>query len=350
MKRILKIIIILNFIFISDMSVLAEINQLEFYTSSEQVDIFNNEEASLKISCKSLDMINISTFRLKVLFDINCIKFKNIECDPGIMDKELKWRDNNGELIIVYLASNEGINLHNQKLDLFHINFKALNDCENSKIRVKTILDGVGDKDSNKLIFNQPEIVFWDIKDKPTFDCRLKSLKLTDVDIFPDFDPDITDYNAFVNSDINRVEIDAIPNNSEANVVINRNKLNKAGENTEIQIKVYSKDKKNKMVYHVNVERCYKKDKTLIANKIKDNNKSENNIKNSSLGISEIKPLTQKTIILKQNEFSWLPFALALFALFGAVIIYNHKRKNIYNKNEYISISNKQNKNEQENS
>lgn len=83
---------------------------------------------------------------------------------------------------------------------------------------------------------------------------KLRIMRLNEEGVNPNFDPSIKEYYLVVGEDTQKLEITAIPENTEAEVVITGNENLKSGLN-QIKIAVTSKDKSNTEEYTINVTR-----------------------------------------------------------------------------------------------
>lgn len=99
-----------------------------------------------------------------------------------------------------------------------------------------------------------------DEDDEKSSDTTLKSLEITPKGISPEFKPETTTYSLEINSNIEKLEIKATPNNEKSKVSITGNDSLKIGDNT-VKITVTSEDGKTK-TYTINVK---KKDKAATV-------------------------------------------------------------------------------------
>jgi hypothetical protein len=112
-------------------------------------------------------------------------------------------------------------------------------------------------------------------------DATLKSLDVSGYSLSPSFDKDKTTYSMKVNSNINGLNVSAIPTDSNANVEITGNSNWHDGENS-ISIKVTAEDGTTK-TYLVNVNKAAASSNIASAFKNKDNSLKELTITNGDI-------------------------------------------------------------------
>lgn len=97
-----------------------------------------------------------------------------------------------------------------------------------------------------------------------------KEEKEEELDIYPDFNKDIFEYNCEVNSNISKIDVKI--ENSDYSIEVNGNENLKAGKNV-ITIIAKSKDSKDEVVYKINVN---KKENKETSNKLENNARNNN--------------------------------------------------------------------------
>ena len=78
--------------------------------------------------------------------------------------------------------------------------------------------------------------------------------KSKDIDLSPEFNPNITDYSATVDRDITEVQVTPLPNNMFASLAISGNNNLQIGMNV-IKIEVTAQDQETTMLYTIHITR-----------------------------------------------------------------------------------------------
>lgn len=149
-----------------------------------------------------------------------------------------------------------------------------------------------------------------------TSSAYLSDIKIKDAELSPNFDSMTNDYTATVGLDVEKLDIDTIAEDPEADIKIKGNENLKEGENT-ITITVTSSDNENKQVY------------TLVVTK--------EAIEEEPIEEEEEKKDITTTVVEKKKNNTWIIILLIVLAV-GAItttgILLFRKKKNKNNKNK----------------
>lgn len=353
MKKILIYFYVLLFVAYVPSYVKAANEDVIFSMSCDHDTVCKNEEITFKLSVKATHDINLSTFKLSIKFDGDRLKFKDILPLAPICESEIKYNLNESTLDIIFLTEDNGVNISkSEEINLLEIDFKALSSTGGSKTCIDSEVDGVGNFNEEYLYTSSVNDVFIEILQIPKFDCRLKLLEPSEGMLSPNFDADVFDYTVDVPCDCNEIDFNIAPINDGVSVKISRHKLKKPGEETKIKVSVCSPDKKNKIVYRVNVKREPKESKNNNVSK-KDRNKRSKisngrKAKNASLrsGHSPNKTSLKidsnssdepnRTLVLKENGFSFIVFIAIVFSVILLLFfIWRHKKQCINTNDEH---------------
>ena len=196
--------------------------------------------------------ISVSAYTLNLYFDNSKLEYAEGPENTNILNNRIItiWYDEKGGINpkkneqiaeFTFRAIEEGNINFNLSGEFFDKDGNTLNINEaNIQLKIKGIEESKEDNQEEK-------------EDLTTSnDSSLKILRLSEEGIVPEFSPDIKDYYFVTSKDFTNLNITAIPNNSDADVRINRNDNLNEGIN-KITIDVTSKDKTSKSTYTINL-------------------------------------------------------------------------------------------------
>lgn len=144
---------------------------------------------------------------------------------------------------------------------------------------------------------------------------NLENLAIENVTLVPEFSADITDYTAEVSTDIDKLNILAVPQREAATVTIEGNENLQIGDNF-IKVTVLAQDGQTSKVYNITV----KKNENVVE-EVENNNLEENNINNKNV----------ETAIeneVKSNNVVWIIGVIVLgILIIGAITLVIKKKK-----------------------
>ncbi len=222
-------------------------NQDSIYLNVSNTEIENGEEFSFTIN---LANINVAAFDLQIYFNNKLLEYISGPENTNVVENKI---------ITVWYDETGGEN-PKQNCELVKYTFKA-KEIESEYIaiqgefynaegvQVQSFTDGI------EIIANeetQTEMIEISEESEVTSNnSKLKNLRLNHEGMTPIFSPDITGY-YFLTEDLSQLEVTAIPENTNANVMITGNTNFKEGLNT-IVIEVTSPDKTSKTQYTISV-------------------------------------------------------------------------------------------------
>jgi hypothetical protein len=271
-------------------------------TSSERV--LPNEKFSLTPSFGASSNSNISTFMIKINFDPSKLVCLNISPTGEISSSEIKTKQEEGEITLIYLSKTNGVDiLPGEEFSFFKMNFKAKGEIGYTEISAD--LNGLGNYNAEPLSYFPISPVEVIISEPTQNDCTLKALEAINARIYPTFSPGIYNYSVDVPSFTDSIEFNAEASDPEASVEINRETLEETGKPTNIVITVTSKDKTEKMYYEIEVNRAKRilvgdQDVDEAQKSLTKNQKSENLNKERSAKKNE--PLLSEKLEKIENK------------------------------------------------
>lgn len=246
MKRINKIFILLILIFtifLSNKIVHAE-EEMQIFSNKNEVEA--GEEIEVNIEIKNPE---IQALTLEIYWDKGVLEYISGPEHSNNLENRIiyTWINENGENreiinieTFVFKAVQNGTGNITITGEFYNINGDEIKiDDSNLEIKVgkeKIKVEEVPPQNENVSENNS----------------NLAVLRLNEEGISPDFSKDIKEYYFTTNSSITNLEITAIPENREANVIITGNNNLKMGENI-IDIKVESQDKTKTSTYKIYV-------------------------------------------------------------------------------------------------
>ncbi len=249
MKRIvIFLIILIMLININIISFAVENkNQDSVYLQVVNTEIRNGEEFSFTIN---LANIKVSAFDINIYFNNELLEYVSGPENTNVVGSKI---------ITVWYDENGGKNTK-QNCELVKYTFKA-KEIESEYIAIEGEFyndEGVliqSFTDGMEIIANeekQIQVIEVSEESRVSSDnSSLKNLRLNHEGMTPEFSPDITKY-YFLTENLSELEVTAIPENTNANVMINGSKNFKEGLNT-IVIEVVSPDGINKTQYTISV-------------------------------------------------------------------------------------------------
>ena len=219
-------------------------------------DVINKEdEFNVTVSTKNLP---IAAIDLNIYYDKEKIEFVNNNENIGINENELiySWYDEHGGEDVI------------TNKDLITLRFKAKEDGKTNisikgkgydkdgneiQINFQDLEVKIGEEESNNyVITNSEESTNNESTNAEINTAYLKTLRINEEGLNPDFNKDIFTYYFLTDKDISNLEITAIPENTNSIVNVTGNTNLQEGLN-KIKIEVISEDKTSKNEYTINV-------------------------------------------------------------------------------------------------
>ena len=219
-------------------------------------DVINKEdEFNVTVSTKNL---SIAAIDLNIYYDKEKIEFVNNNENIGIKENELiySWYDEHGGEDVI------------TNKDLITLRFKAKKDGKTNisvkgkgydkdgneiQINFEGLEVKIGEEESNNyVITNSEESTNNESTNAEINTAYLKTLRINEEGLNPDFNKDIFTYYFLTDKDISNLEITAIPENTNSIVNVTGNTNLQEGLN-KIKIEVISEDKTSKNEYTINV-------------------------------------------------------------------------------------------------
>ena len=248
MKRIAIFLIILIMISITSIAVESDgQSQDNIYLDISKSEVKSDEEFSFTIN---LANIGISAFDLNIYFNENLFQYVSGPENTNVVNGKIitSWYDETGE------------NNAKQNCELVKYTLKA-KEIGNELISVQgEFYDSEGNlvqrfTDGIEVITEEEgeieKIEISETSQTSDDNSKLEIMRLKQEGITPVFSPDITEY-YFLTKDLNSLEITAIPQNANSEVIVTGNTNFKEGLNT-ININVNSPDKTSITNYKINV-------------------------------------------------------------------------------------------------
>lgn len=383
MRRLINILLFLMVAFVSIISAKAN-SECDVYLKLSNEQIQQGENVTLSLFVKSETDIDIATFGLKIYFDETKLDFKKLEAKSNIDNSEFKYSVKNGVLTVIYLKSNEGIDINaNTDFEIVDFVFNVLDTSTIGTTEFNADISGIGDNDINEIFCSGISPVSFSIFCPEISNCRLKNLKVSEGTLVPDFDPYITEYTLSVPYEVKSIEVFATPQDESDTVKVNRKTLGKAGSYTDINVTVTSADKTKNVVYKINTYRGLKESSssnsdsstsntskasttsnkssisskssksstssktassTATGSKTSSSSSKTNNTGNTVSNSSDVGGYYDKcdaetnSILVRKNSFSSFIFGILISGVCGIIIYivykYEFKAKKKYNKNK----------------
>lgn len=247
-KIVISLIILLMLININLITLAVENeNQDSVYLHVPNTEIKSGEEFSFTINLANID---VAAFDMHIYFNNELLEYVSGPENTNVVGSKI---------ITVWYDETGGKNTK-QNCELVKYTFKA-KEIESEYIAIQgEFYDAEGIQIQNftdgiEIIVNEKTqtetIEISEESEVTSNNSRLKTLRLNHEGMTPVFSPAITEY-YFITEDLSALEVIAIPENTDANVVINGNTNFKEGLNT-IVIEVTSPDKTSKTQYTISV-------------------------------------------------------------------------------------------------
>ena len=141
------------------------------------------------------------------------------------------------------------------KVTLFMVSFRVLpGSSGNLNIRIDKTGSFVNDAGEEADVVKGNSVSISINPSSISKDATLAFLTINNVDISPDFNPNITDYSATVARDVTEVQVTPMPNNMFASLAISGNNNLQIGMNV-IRIEVTAQDRETTMLYTIHITR-----------------------------------------------------------------------------------------------
>ncbi|MBR3464211.1 MAG: cadherin-like beta sandwich domain-containing protein [Clostridiales bacterium] len=141
------------------------------------------------------------------------------------------------------------------KVTLFMVSFRVLpGSSGNLNIRIDKTGSFVNDAGEEAEVVKGNSVSISINPSSISKDATLAFLTINNVDISPDFNPNITDYSATVARDVTEVQVTPMPNNMFASLAISGNNNLQIGMNV-IRIEVTAQDRETTMLYTIHITR-----------------------------------------------------------------------------------------------
>lgn len=221
----------------------------EIAVISDKDNIQIGEEVGFKIN---LEDVNIASYTLTIYFDESKLQY---------ISGPKNSNNINGRVLYTWV-SDTGENKSNIDTDTFLFKGKAdgianivvigeFYNAEGNKIELENASKQIHIGNINDEIKEQQQI---DESNVQPNDTNLKTLRIDQEGINPNFDPNIKEYYFIASKEIDKLEVTAISKNKKALVTITGNDNLKMGENV-ISINIESEDKSKVDVYKIYVTR-----------------------------------------------------------------------------------------------
>ncbi len=237
---------------------------------SLHLDLGSNSELKEKFN---------KNYEIQVTFDESKLKYKKFNYKGAFKKKDLHLEKSENLLEINYRPEGKPIKRRSRKVKSESLEF--IFSVKNTAPKCETLIESKFiNLDTNDVKPINSKIV--SLAGNPDLDkCKIKNLTPDAGILFPDFNPEVFDYEMNVEHYIKYIDFDVDPMMEDLKVKISRSKLNPAGEYTDFSITVSNPKLKLKNTYNVKV---YRKDKPKHESNKHDNKvniKSENNTTNA---------------------------------------------------------------------
>lgn len=222
-------------------------NQDSIYLNVSNTEIKNGEEFSFTINLANID---VAAFDMQINFNNELLEYVSGPQNTNVV----------GSKIITVWYDETGGEKPKQNCELVKYTFKA-KEIESEYIAIQgEFYNAEGTKiqsftDGIEIIANEETqtetIEISEESEVTSNNSKLKNLRLNHEGMTPVFSPDVTEY-YFLTEDLSSLEVTAIPENANANVMISGNTNFKEGLNI-IVIEVTSPDKTSKTQYTISV-------------------------------------------------------------------------------------------------
>lgn len=329
----------------------AKASECDLFLRLPNEQIQQGENVTLSLFVKPKSDIDIATFGLKIYFDETKLSFKKLEAKSNIDSSEFKYSVKNGVLTVIYLKSHGGIDVSaNTDLEIVDFVFNVLDTSTIGTTEFNADISGIGDNNINEISCNGIAPIYFNISYPEISSCRLKSLKVSEGTLVPDFDPYITEYTLSVPYEVKSIEVFATAQNESDKIKVNRKTLGKAGSDTDINVTVTSEDKTKTLVYKINTYRGLKESsssgsssstsskssassKASSTTSINNSGSKTSNVGNTTSNLSDtgscydICDAETNSILIKKNSFSSFMFGILISGVCGIIIyiLYRYK-------------------------
>ena len=315
-------------------------NSLDITLTCDDISPINEEEFTVSLNFFPSEPLNVSAYRLKVSFDSSKFSYKGLY--SYINNDDLKSYEIDGNLTILYVASEKGFNIKAKSVQpVIDLNFKVLSDCDVGPTKIYATIDGLCDYDAEAIPLPEIDPVTINVTQPDVCSCDLASLSAGKYQLTPTFSADVTNYSVEVPYSKSTMEFETVPVDEDATVKFNRKTLKSAGTSTDINLTVTSSDKKSKKVYTVTVNRLSKETSgDIIKNNSSisvddevyvngsDEDENEDNAEESFIAQNNKIALQNSSapLVVKENAFNFIVFIICsvLFITFSFIIL---KRK-----------------------
>lgn len=200
---------------------------------------------------------SLEPFKCEIRFDSDKLKYKKISCKGNIKRTDIKVEKNEGILNLVYCPKkSRELFFSDGKSEIFETVFTVKNKVCSEATVVHTDFKGLN---SDSLICSK-DLQINIIGNPGMENCKLKSLTAGQVNLSPNFDPNVFEYSIKVSAETKNLDFNAVPMSEDLAVKISRRKLAAAGKATNIKITVSNKGLRIKSTYNIEVERESKDD------------------------------------------------------------------------------------------
>ena len=249
-----KIVIILIIIISYRQAIVLAESEPSIYLQTDKQQYEKEELITITVHQQNL---SIAAFDLQLVFDADKLEYVEGEETTNVMNNQLyyMWFDETGgqrkqtqEILatFVFRAKEEGIANIALQGEYY--------DAEGELLKAKEI--GIAITIGQEETVNEEEKEETGESEDP-HTSLLKTLRINEEGLSPNFSPDITEYYFVAEENIQNLEVTAIPENKEETVHITGNKNLKEGLNT-ITIEVLSENHENKTEYQIHVTKTSK--------------------------------------------------------------------------------------------
>ena len=261
-KILLTLNILILFLFFPPMQCLAQgiASKLILEPSSENIK--RQESFYVKIKSHFMENIELSLLNIKIKFDNKKFDFKTAKVAPD-EEKNFKFSSLGGEIDILFTNLKSPTQTTGSKdKDICILNFEVKDGAKYGTSKITSKVVSSYDYSNTPVNIKNAPISSINIIPLAANAYELSSLKPCFGSLTPSFTPSIYDYTLDVPNEVKDVYFDFSTISPNAEVTINRHRLNAAGQTTYIKINVCNKKEKLKITYNIKVNRAEKPPKS----------------------------------------------------------------------------------------
>ena len=294
-KNFLKYIFILVFFLLN----IAAVNAVDFTLKigDSSNPYVHQDEVYIPVIAEKISSYNfLKPFKLDFVYNHDIFNFKEFSCNLPFSKNNFLVKENDSSLTIlsnfekiinipfqnrrftignIVLSINDNSVGDEQTFDCFFTQNQFYNKTIKSSANLKLTSSHRENKPISNRSYLKPETIE---NQKCKTSGKLKNIIPNIGTLSPSFDPNIFEYSIDVGENVQYMEIDAVPQESDSTVKINRRKLLAAGKTTIIKITVSNKN--GKTIYIVKVNRDAKSNSKSNDHKNTEKEKSSTGKRN----------------------------------------------------------------------